>query len=124
MKLETLVFDSLKKIIPKDATKTVLFASVMDTRYELFFYCLFEDGAFKQCYTLAEDGILDSHLLDITFAKIVEQIKSDKKYKADNCNVFTVTVDNNSVLMDVDYYSKNAKVYKIKKEWKEKYLIR
>lgn len=123
MKLETLVFDSLKKIIPQDATKTVLFASVTDTSYELFFYCLFEDGVFKQCYTLAEDGILDSHLLDITFAKIVEQIKSDKKYKADNCNVFTIVVDNTGVRLDVDYYSKSEKVYKIKKEWQKKYLI-
>lgn len=122
MKIETLVFDNLKKVIPKNASKTILYANVTDSSYELFFYCLFEDGIFKQCYTLAEDGILDSHLLDITFAKIAEQIRTDKKYKANNYNVFTVTVDNDGVRLDVDCYSKDAKMYKIKKGWKEKYL--
>ena len=40
MKIETLVFDNLKKMIPADASKTILFAGVADTNYELFFYCI------------------------------------------------------------------------------------
>ena len=123
MKIETLVFDSLKKIIPQNAAKTVLFASVTETSYELFFYCLFEDGVFRQCYTLAEDGILDSYLLDMTFTKIAEQIRADKKYKSDSKNVFTFTVDERGVRLTVDYYSEEARTYKIKKDWKEKYII-
>lgn len=118
-----MVFDSLKRIIPKDASKTVLFANVTDTSYELFFYSSVEGGIFKQCYTLAEDGILDAHLLDMTFAKIAEQIRADKKYKSDSRNVFTFTVDERGVCLTVDYYSEDARIYKIKKDWKKKYII-
>ena len=123
MKLETLVFDSLRKIIPQDASKTVLFANVTDTSYELFFYSLFDDGIFKQCYTLAENGILDSHMLDVCFSKIAEQIRADKEYRPDSKNVFTFIVDDRGVCLNVDYYSKNARIYKIKKDWKEKYIV-
>jgi len=122
LKIETLVFDSLRKIIPQDASKTILFANVTDTSYELFFYSLFDDGIFKQCYTLAEDGILDAHLLDMTFAKIAEQIRADKKYKANSNNLFTFTVDGHGIVLDVDCYGADAKLYKIKKEWKAKYI--
>lgn len=123
MKIETLVFDSLKEIIPRDASKTILFANVTDTSYELFFYCLFKDGVFKQCYTLAGDGILDSHLLDVCFSKIAEQIRADKKYRSDSKNVFTFTVDEQGVYLDVDYYSEDARTYTIKKDWQERYII-
>lgn len=122
MKIETLVFDNLRKIIPQDASKTILFANVTDTSYEVFFYSLFDDGIFKQCYALAEDGILDAHLLDMVFAKIVEQIRADKKYKANNNNLFTFMVDGHGISLDVDYYGIDAKLYKIKKEWKAKYI--
>lgn len=122
MKIETLVFDSLRKVIPQDATKTILFASVTDTSYELFFYSSFDNDIFKQCYTLAEDGILDVHLLDMTFAKIAEQIRADKKYKANSNNVFTFMVDGHGIGLDVDCYGVDAKLYKIKKEWKAKYI--
>ena len=123
MKIETLVFDNLKKIIPAEASKTILFANVTDTSYELFFYCALADGEFHQCYTLAEKGILDSYLLDVTFAKIAEQIRADKKYKTDSTNVFTFTVDKQGVRVTVDYYSKGIKTYKINKDWKGKYII-
>lgn len=123
MKIETMVFDNLKKIIPTSASKTILFANVTDTSYELFFYCALADGEMHQCYTLAENGILDSHLLDLSFSKIALQIRSDKKYKAGNNNVFTFVVDNSGVHLDVEYYEKDAKMYKLKKAWKEKYII-
>lgn len=123
LRIETLVFDSLKKIIPQDVSKTILFANVTDTSYEVFFYSSFKDGAFKQCYTLAEDGIIDAHLLDVCFSKIAEQIRADKKYRPDSTNVFTFTVDERSVCLNVDYYSEGARMYKIKKDWQEKYTM-
>lgn len=122
MKIETMVFDNLKKIIPADASKTILFANVTDTSYELFFYCALADGELHQCYTLAENGILDSHLLDLSFSKIALQIRLDKKYKADSNNIFTFIVDNGGVRLDVEYCDRNAKMYKVKKDWKAKYL--
>ena len=123
MKIETLVFDKLKKMIPADASKTILFANVADTSYELFFYCMLADGEFHQCYTLAENGVLDSHLLDLCFSEIASQIKSDKTYWACSIYVFNFLADPDGVYLDVEYYEKNAKMYKVKKDWKEKYLI-
>ena len=123
MKIETLVFDNLKKMIPADASKTILFANVADTSYELFFYCMLADGEFHQCYTLAENGVLDSHLLDLCFSEIASQIKSDEKYRAGSNNVFTFVADHSGVHLDVEYYERNARMYKIKKDWKAKYLV-
>lgn len=122
MKIETLVFDNLKKVLPKEATKTILYAFVEDTSYELYFYCVMGDGKLHQCYSLAENGILDSYTLDQTFAMIASQIKSDKKYKVGSNNIFTFVIDNCGVQLDVNYYEKGSKVFKIKKQWSEKYL--
>lgn len=123
MKIETLMFDTLKKLIPEGTSKTILFANVEETSYEVFFYCAFSDGKFHQCYTMAEKGVIDAYLLDLSFSKIAENIRSDKKYKEDKSNVYTFVVDNTGVHLDVEYYEKDANQYKIIKMWKEKYII-
>ena len=53
MKLETLAYDNIKKVLPKGALKTVVYANISDTSYEIFFYSLFPGQGYKQCYELA-----------------------------------------------------------------------
>lgn len=122
MKLETVVFDKIKKVLPETSTKTVLFANVSDTSYEIFFYSLWGQGEYRQCYELAENGILDAYLLDEVFAGISESIRADCHFRQDSINVFTFILQSDEVKMDVDYYDKSTKIYQVKKEWREKYL--
>lgn len=122
MKLETLAYDNIKKVLPQGAEKTVVYASISDTCYEIFFYSFFPKKGYKQCYELAEENNLDAALLDITFERIAEVIKNDKQYKSGKINLFTFIIDDDGIRMDTEYLDKNTRIYFIKKEWKEKYL--
>ena len=119
MKIETLIYDKVKPIIPTESDKTVFFASITQTSYEVFFYALI-DGNPVQCYELAEESKLDENELDSVFAAIVDIIKESKFFHDDNNNVVTITVDKSGIKMDVEYYEKDARMYKIKKEWEQK----
>lgn len=122
MKLETLVYDKLKRAIPEEASKTVVYADVCLTSYEIFFYCLLPGSGYGQCYELAEKGVLDAYLLDEAFAETAEVLKADKNYRADSRTLFTFVIDARGVKVTTEYYGKEVGVYRIKKEWKEKYL--
>lgn len=122
MKLETLVYDTIKKVIPKEATKTAVYANVNDTSYEMFFYSFLPLDGYRQCYELAEDRCLDAHTLDLVFEEIAEMIKADKNYKAGSNHLFTFLIDAEGIQSVVEYLSKDARIYCVKKEWKEKYL--
>ena len=75
MKPETLIYDKVKYIIPDKSEKTMFFAAISETSYEVFFYAFF-GGKPKQCFELAEQGIVDESQLDIVFEMIVNTIKS------------------------------------------------
>lgn len=122
MKLETLAYDNIKKVLPQGAEKTVVYASISDTCYEIFFYSFFSKKGYKQCYELAEENNLDAALLDITFERMAKVIKNDKQYKSEKINLFTFIIDDDGIRMDTEYLDKNTRIYFIKKEWKEKYI--
>lgn len=121
MKPETLIYDKVRPIIPTGSDKTVFFASITQTSYEVFFYA-FIDGNPVQCYELAEEGKLDENELDTVFATIVDIIKESKLFNSDKNNITTIIVDQSGVKMDVKYYEKDARMYKIKKEWEQNNL--
>lgn len=119
MKPETLIYDKVRQIIPKGSSKTVFFASVTETSYEVFFYA-YIDGNPVQCFELAEQELLDENELDTVFADIVDVIKKSKVYQNDKNNIATITVDKSGIKMDMEYVDKNARMYGVKKEWKQK----
>ncbi len=122
MKLETLVYDKLKKVIPANASKTVLYVSVADTSYELFFYSRFDANEYRNCYEMAENGLIDAYLLDKVFADIAEMIKSSQLFHNSDMNIFTFILDEGGIRMNIEYFDRNVRIYQIKKEWKETYL--
>lgn len=119
MKPETLIYDKVRQIIPTGSDKTVFFASITQTSYEVFFYA-FINGKAVQCYELAEEGKLDENELDSVFAAIVDVVKESKLFHGDKNNIATITIDKVGVKMDMEYYEKDARLYKIKKEWEQK----
>ena len=122
MKLETLIYDAIKKVIPQESLKTAVYANVNDTSYEIFFYCLFPQNGYRQCYDLAEADVLDAHLLDMTFEEIAKVIKTDKAYESERNNLFTFIIDASGIKMTVEHFDKDTRMYRVKKEWNEKNL--
>ena len=122
MKPETLIFDKVRSIIPDGSSKTVFFASVTETSYEVFFYA-FIDGNPVQCFELAEQNLLDENELDTVFASIVEVIRNANIYQRDKNNIVTIIIDKSGVKMDMAYVERDARMYGIKKEWKQKNIL-
>ena len=116
MKPETLIYDKVKLIIPDNSDKTVFFAAISKTSHEVFFYSYIDEKP-VQCFTLAEQNILDENELDTAFEEIVNIIKSSKVYNDGKLNVATITLDKAGIKMNVDYHDLDARIYKIKKEW-------
>ena len=118
MKPETMMYEMITQIIPENSDKTIFFASITKTSYEIFFYS-FINGEPKQCYTLAEEGKLDENKLAEVFDSIADIIRDSKIFKKDKINIATIRFENLQLSMDMEYYEKDVRMYKVKKEWKE-----
>lgn len=116
MKLETLIYDKVRNIIPDRSEKTIFFVAVGETSYEVFFYARI-DGEVYQCFELAEQEKLDENELDVVFAEVVNVIRKSTAYSLSNKNIVTIEVDETGIQMNVDYVDKDARMYGIKKEW-------
>lgn len=122
MKLETVIYDKMRKAIPEGSEKTVVFAEVEDTCYEIVFYSRFGQEGYQQCYALAEEGILDGHSLQEIFGQMAESIRKDSHYQKEQINVFSFTFDGNGVKMEIEQFGKETRLHRIEKAWKERYL--
>ena len=89
---ETFIYEEVRDIIPKKSDKTVFFAAISKTSYEIFFYS-FIDGNPVQCYELAEQDQLDENELDTMFEAIAGIIRESKFFIADKNNIATIEID-------------------------------
>ena len=121
MKPETLIYDLAKQIIPARSQKTVFFAGLTPTSQEVYFYALI-DGRYRQCYALAEAGMLDAGRLTAVFAEIAAVLKDSKAYKADKYNTAAVVIDKTGVKLIMEYHDLEAGRYQIHKAWKHTYI--
>ena len=53
------------------------------------------------------------------FEAIAGIIRDSKVFDAAKINIATITVDKSGIKMEVEYVDKNARMYKIKKEWEQ-----
>ncbi len=118
MKLETIIFDKVKKILPEKSEKTIFFVGITKTSQEVYFYS-YINGEAIQCYTLAEQDELDENELAQVFSDVVRVIKDSKCYIPEKYNVGTISVDKSGIRLDMEYYDMNASEYRIQKEWKK-----
>lgn len=119
MKPETIMLEKIREIVPSNSDRNIFFAAITQTSYEVFFYS-FIDGMPKQCFSLAEEGLLDANALDSTFEFIVNTIKGSKIFKPDKLNIATIYYDKACLKMDTDHYDNDVRLYKIKKDWLRK----
>lgn len=123
MKPETMMYEKITQIVPENSDKTIFFASITKTSYEVIFYS-FINGEPKQCYTLAEEGKLDENMLAEVFDSMVNIIRSSKLFKEDKINIATIRFDKSQIKMDMEYYEKDIRMFKIKKEWQQKNIFK
>lgn len=123
MKPETMMYKKITQIVPENSDKTIFFASITKTSYEVIFYS-FINGEPKQCYTLAEEGKLDENMLAEVFDSMVNIIRSSKLFKEDKINIATIRFDKSQIKMDMEYYEKDVRMFKIKKEWHQKNIFK
>jgi len=91
-----------------------LLALVTDTSYDVTFYADV-DGKRIQSNTMAEEGLLDSVKLMAFYEKVATAIREDEGFDPRALNV--VKVNRNSEV-SVSQMERNARVYAIKKEWR------
>lgn len=121
MKPETLIYDRVKFIIPDNSNKTVFFAAISKMSHEVFFYSYIDEKPI-QCFTLAEQNILNENELDAVFEEIVNVVKSSKFYNDSKLNVVTITLDKAGIKMNVEYHDLDESLYRLKREWKQNKL--
>ena len=114
------IVELIDPIIPKGTKKIVFFCEVEDNASESCYYLCNDEPV--QCYELAESGEIDTVLLDETFKKLCDYIRQTDVYDQTKRNVITILVEGKSEKVCVEKYEKSIRLYKLKKEWKEKYL--
>lgn len=77
--LESYVKRQVATLIPK-FDNLELRATVSDSSYSVEFFVLV-NGERKQCYELADDGIVDEEALDQVLAEIAQYIRNSPDYK-------------------------------------------
>ncbi len=123
MKLETKIYDKLKKVLPPVFDKAVLYANVTESSFDIHYY-LFEEQSLtpKQCYTLAEEGELDANLLDQIFAELAYFIRQDDRFQKQKVNLVTEVITKTELVLDYQELERLENMAKVKKEWKIRYL--
>lgn len=116
MKIETMIYEKVRDIIPENSEKTIFFTYVDANSYEIFFYSYIK-GKFQQCYNLAEQGIIDVNDLDKAFETIAKIIRESKVFIADKRNIATIKVDKSGIKIEMSYADKEDRLYHIKKSW-------
>ena len=121
---KTILLDKIIQVVPDICDKAVFFMAVTETSYEVFFYS-FIDGEPKQCYGMAEDGLLDENILHHVFASMVEVIRKSEEFQKEKLNVITISYGKLGYVLDVQYtpYERDVHIYKIKKEWMKKHIL-
>ena len=122
MKTETLIYEKIKNVIPIESEKTIAFVYVDSSSYEIFFYSLI-DGEYKQCFTLAEQGLLDENDLDKAFEDVANIIRNSDVFVKNKRNIFTVIIDKTGFRMDASYAEKGERLYQIKKAWIGEHIV-
>ena len=122
MEIEQEIYFLLSNIIPTDAVEFLLFCEAESTAYEMKFYVRFTNGLQKDCYTLAEQGLLNEDGIDNMFQQIYEKLILTKEFNPQKRNVFTFKTDRRLYFFIAKQYDRAINLYLIKQEWRKKYL--
>lgn len=114
--------NKLLDIIPKKSVKTVVFCEVEKTAYEVFFYSLLEDGKWIQSNELVDQEQISEDSLAEAINQLVDEIRLSEHYSPEMRNVVSGNLSEKAI-WNLEQVEKTKGLYKIKKEWKAKYII-
>lgn len=109
-------------LLTNDSESIVLFCEVEKTAYEVFFYATMKDGNQMHSSQVIESGIIGVETADRLSEQIAEFIRSCDVYDENMRNVVTITADADGKTVDFVKHAKDVGLYKIKKDWKSKYV--
>lgn len=113
--------NKLIEIIPKKSVKTVVFCEVEKTAYEVFFYSLLEDGKWIQSNELVDQEQISEDSLAEAINQLVDEIRLSEHYSLEMRNIISGNLSEKTT-WDLEQVEKTIGLYKIKKEWKAKYI--
>lgn len=114
--------NKLLEIIPKKSVKTVVFCEVEKTAYEVFFYSLLEDGKWIQSNELVDQEQISEDSLAEAINQLVDEIRLSEHYSPEMRNIISGNLSEKTT-WDLEQVEKTIGLYKIKKEWKAKYIM-
>ena len=113
--------NKLFDIVPENSVKTVVFCEVEKTSYEAFFYSLFEDGKWIQSNELVDQGKINEDKLTEAIDQLVGEVRLLDHYNPEMRNVISGILAE-EMSWNLVQIEKTTGLYKIKKEWKAKYM--
>lgn len=117
------IFELTDNILPSNVSKSIFFCEVEENAYEIFYYAYMNNGIYKQCYELVEEGELEEIVLDSGFDRLADFIRKCATFDPEKRNVVTLIIDGINEKVSIEKYSKKEGMYKIKKDWKLTYIV-
>ncbi len=108
------VIEKIKEYEKKGISDIHMIALVSDTSSEVIFYGGV-NGVKYQSNNMAEEGKIDSDVIESFYDEIAAIVRSDKQFDSSKMNV--IKADSNGC--NVSYNEKKSKTYKIIKDWEK-----
>ena len=80
----------VRRLVP-EYEKMEFDADIGDTSYQITFF-VWINGEKKQCYGLADEGLVNEQIMDDLFAAYVDFVRKHNDYKKGAANIFTFSV--------------------------------
>ncbi len=116
MRLETLTYDKVKKLMPDDSEKMIFFVGISEAGPKVFFYAFIEGKAVPD-YKLVEQNVIDENEVEQVCSEMANIVKGSELYVSDKYNVGTVTVEESSVTIEMCYHDLDASLFRIHRNW-------
>lgn len=115
------VWDKLQDALPEEWKKVIFYAGYMTGSYSMKFYTYFDDGSYKDCFSLPGVEQMQLIRLFMDIDKILS--KERKELGKGKWTVLTMAVDDKGNMeTDFDYTDISENAIEYEREWKKKYL--
>lgn len=118
---ENMVLASIQKSLQRDWYQLHFHALVGDTSSEVQFYIRFtKEDSLKQCYELAEEGIIDWECLETATSAITREIRDGQVFAAGKINQYIIATENGQIISrEHNAFERGVHTYSLVKNWKK-----
>ena len=114
--MEKEIITQIENLEKEGISNIDMLALITKTTSEIIFYGEIQ-GKIYQSNNMIEENLIDSLKIEKFYENIAKIIRSDKEFREEKMNIVKV---NREKKFSIEIDEKNCKVYKIKKDWKNK----